>query len=94
MCTSVTSCTIYLRQIKLREGPPVISGKSPTDLPNYDLGTYGTGPDTVIGCYTGPNGGLTTVRRTEKHLSVTDPDIDFIDTQDDTCKLTYVVSDN
>lgn len=57
-------------------------GKNPTDLPNYDLGHYQTGPETVVGCYSGPDGGLTTVRRIEKHLSVHDADIDFIDTQD------------
>ncbi|XP_068902305.1 PP2C-like domain-containing protein CG9801 isoform X2 [Tenebrio molitor] len=67
----------------LREGPPIIYGKNPTDLPNYELGEYETGHSSILGCYSGPNGGLTTVRRTEKHLSVPDPDIDFIDTQDE-----------
>ncbi|KAI4454752.1 tipa [Holotrichia oblita] len=76
--------TKYLQgQIRLKEGPPVISGKIPTDLPNYNVTTYSTGPESITGCYTGPNGGLTTVKRTEKHLSITDPDIDFIDTQQD-----------
>ncbi|GJQ85952.1 hypothetical protein Trydic_g21800 [Trypoxylus dichotomus] len=74
--------TKYLQGlIKLKEGPPVISGKVLTDLPNYDLAEYCTGSDSIIGCFTGPNGGLTTVKRTEKHLSIADPDIDFIDTQ-------------
>lgn len=67
----------------LKEGPPIIYGKNPTDLPNYDIGEYEAGPNTVIGCYSGPNGGLTTVRRTEKHLSILDGDIDFIDTYDE-----------
>jgi hypothetical protein len=70
----------------LREGPPIIYGKNPTDLPNYELGEYETGHSSILGCYSGPNGGLTTVRRTEKHLSVPDPDIDFIDTQDENGK--------
>lgn len=65
-------------------------GKTPTDLPNYDLGTYETGAESVVGCYTGPNGGLTTVKRIEKHLSITDADIDFIDTQDEICKCFLV----
>ncbi|KRT80503.1 hypothetical protein AMK59_7283 [Oryctes borbonicus] len=74
--------TKYLQgQIKLKDGPPVISGKVLTDLPNYDLATYHTGSESIVGCYTGPNGGLTTVKRSEKHLSIADPDIDFIDTQ-------------
>ncbi|XP_044260360.1 PP2C-like domain-containing protein CG9801 isoform X1 [Tribolium madens] len=76
--------TKYLQgHVTLREGPPIIYGKNPTDLPNYELGEYETGSSSVIGCYTGPKGGLTTVKRTEKHLSVPDTDIDFIDTQDE-----------
>lgn len=67
------------RNITLRDGPPIIYGKNPTDLPNYELGKYESGPNTIVGCYSGPNGGLTTVKRTEKHLSVPDDDIDFID---------------
>ncbi|XP_049824634.1 PP2C-like domain-containing protein CG9801 isoform X2 [Aethina tumida] len=76
--------TKYLQgQITLKEGPEIIYGKNPTDLPNYELGKYESGADSIIGCYSGPNGGLTTVKRTEKHLSVLDADIDFIDTTDD-----------
>lgn len=67
----------------LQEGPPIIYGKNPTDLPSYDVGSYQMGSNTILGCYSGPNGGLTTVKRTEKHLSILDPDIDFIDTNDD-----------
>ncbi|CAH1102096.1 unnamed protein product [Psylliodes chrysocephalus] len=76
--------TKYLQgHITLKEGPPIIYGKNPTDLPNYELGSYTNGSNTIIGCYSGPNGGLTTVKRTEKHLSVLDDDIDFIDTPDE-----------
>nr|CAH7762588.1 unnamed protein product [Callosobruchus chinensis] len=75
-----TFVTKYLQGcIAVKEGPPVIHGKNPTDLPSYDLGCYDSGPNTIIGCYSGPNGGLTTIKRVEKHLSVLDPDIDFID---------------
>lgn len=77
------------RQIRLKEGPPVISGKIPTDLPNYNVTTYSTGAESITGCYTGPNGGLATVKRTEKHLSITDADIDFIDTQQDENRKLY-----
>ncbi|KAK5638030.1 hypothetical protein RI129_012325 [Pyrocoelia pectoralis] len=76
--------TKYLEgQIVVKDGPPILYGKNPTDLPNYDLGLYDVGSNTIVGCYSGPNGGLTTVKRIEKHLSVPDTDIDFIDTQDD-----------
>ncbi|GLV36786.1 suppressor of sable [Carabus blaptoides fortunei] len=76
--------TKYLMgQIKLKDGPPVLYGKSPNDLPNFELDSYSTGSDSIVGCSTGPNGGLATVKRVEKHLSVADPDIDFIDTQEE-----------
>ncbi|KAF2898816.1 hypothetical protein ILUMI_07359 [Ignelater luminosus] len=76
--------TKYLEgHITLKEGPPILYGKNPTDLPNYDLGIYEVGPDSIIGCYSGPNGGLTTIKRLEKHLSIPDTDIDFIDTQEE-----------
>ncbi|XP_018561735.1 PP2C-like domain-containing protein CG9801 isoform X2 [Anoplophora glabripennis] len=79
-----TFVTKYLQGIiTLCEGPPIIYGKNPTDLPNYDLGHYENGPNTIIGCYSGPNGGLTTVKRIEKHLCLPDADIDFIDTHDE-----------
>lgn len=83
--------TLFLqRQITLKEGPPIIYGKNPTDLPNYEIGEYDIGPDSIIGCYSGPNGGLTTVRRTEKHLSILDNEIDFIDTyEDETSKFLF-----
>ncbi|KAJ8950782.1 hypothetical protein NQ318_011275 [Aromia moschata] len=84
MSSSCLSYMIYFeRLIALREGPPIIYGKNPTDLPNYELGQYESGPNTIIGCYSGPQGGLTTVKRIEKHLSVLDADIDFIDTHDE-----------
>lgn len=72
--------------MKLREGPPVLYGKSPNDLPNYELDIYTTGASSIVGCATGPNGGLTTVKREEKHLDIPDPDIDYIDTQEENGK--------
>ncbi|CAG9833455.1 unnamed protein product [Diabrotica balteata] len=79
-----TFITKYLQgHISVKEGPPIIYGKNPTDLPNYELGIYSNGPNTVIGCYSGPNGGLTTVKRIEKHLSVLADDIDYIDTPEE-----------
>lgn len=73
----------YFRHITLKESPPIIYGKNPTDLPNYSLDHFETGSNTIIGCYSGPNGGLTTVKRIEKHLSMLDADIDFIDTNEE-----------
>lgn len=74
---------VFCRRISLKDGPSIIYGKNPTDLPNYDIGEYESGHSSVIGCYSGPNGGLTTVKRTDKHLSILDGDIDFIDTYEE-----------
>lgn len=59
--------------------PPVISGKEPSDLPEFGIGKYGTGIETVTAAYTGPDEGLTAIHRTRVHLSA-GPEIDFIDT--------------
>lgn len=78
-----------IRLVAVKEGPPVVYGKNPTDLPNQSLSRYENGHATIVGCYTGPNGGLTAVKRAEKHLSVPDSDdIDFIDTatEENECK--------
>lgn len=58
-------------------------GKTPNDLPNFEIGFYSTKSEDIVGCVTGPSGGLTTVKRVEKHLSIIDLDIDFIDTQEE-----------
>ncbi|XP_065173169.1 PP2C-like domain-containing protein CG9801 isoform X2 [Atheta coriaria] len=74
----------YLQgEIVVKEGPPIHNGKVPTDLPSFELGVYKTGPETIVGCFSGPDGGLTAVKRKEKHLSLGENDIDFIDTQDE-----------
>lgn len=39
----------------------------------------------VISSLTGPHGGLVSVNQTEKHLSASDPEINFIDNLEDDC---------
>lgn len=39
----------------------------------------------VISSLTGPHGGLVSVNQTEKHLSASDPEINFIDNLEDEC---------
>ncbi|XP_055530142.1 PP2C-like domain-containing protein CG9801 [Wyeomyia smithii] len=58
--------------------PKILCGKDPLDVPEHNIGKYKTGPDTVTASYTGPNEGLTGVRRMRVHLSA-GPEIDFID---------------
>lgn len=57
-------------------------GKEPTDLPDLTLRAYDMGPHTVVAACTGPDAGLTAVKRSRAHLSLGD-DIDFIDTADE-----------
>lgn len=60
----------------------IYSGKQPTDLPELALGAYETGSETIRLSLTGPNEGLTYVRRSRLHLSA-GGDIDFIDDKDE-----------
>ncbi|XP_055594745.1 PP2C-like domain-containing protein CG9801 [Uranotaenia lowii] len=59
--------------------PKVLCGKEPQDLPDQAVGKYKTGNDSITAAYTGPDEGLTGVRRKKIHLSA-GPEIDFIDT--------------
>lgn len=56
-------------------------GKEPVDLPELKLLWYDTGTATITAACTGPDEGLTGVKRSRLHLSA-GPDIDFIDTID------------
>lgn len=59
--------------------PKIKSGKEPNELPEHSIDKYKTGTDSVTAAYTGPDKGLTGIRRTRIHLSA-GPEIDFIDT--------------
>lgn len=51
-------------------------------MPDLLLNSYDTGPNTIAAACTGPDEGLTAVKRSRVHLSA-GPDIDFIDTAQD-----------
>lgn len=86
----------HLNQIKLHyhchsgteleriSGPStkIYSGKQPTELPELLLKEYDVGQETIRAALTGPNEGLTYVRRSRLHLSA-GGDIDFIDDKDE-----------
>lgn len=59
--------------------PKIESGKEPAELPEHKIHKYKTGPESVVAAYTGPDKGLTGIRRKRIHLSA-GPEIDFIDT--------------
>lgn len=58
-------------------------GRDTTELPDLQLRPYDTGPNTVLAACTGPQEGLTAVKRSRAHLSPLGDDIDYIDTADE-----------
>lgn len=65
-----------------RMAPTILHGRNPHELPPKALGEPASGPDSVIAALTGPDGGLTTVNRKQRHITTSDPDVDFIDILD------------
>ncbi|XP_055310965.1 PP2C-like domain-containing protein CG9801 [Sitodiplosis mosellana] len=70
----------------------IFHGKEPADLPDLPLRPYDIGPHTVVAACTGPDKGLTTVKRSRMHLSLGD-DIDFIDTPTEDSSVTMTKPD-
>lgn len=52
-------------------------GRTPQEVPPQQLGAIKNYE--VVSSLTGPHGGLISVNQTEKHLSASDPEINFID---------------
>ncbi|XP_014278663.1 PP2C-like domain-containing protein CG9801 [Halyomorpha halys] len=59
-----------------RVEPKIIHGRTPQQLPPKAIGSVS---GNVISAMTGPNGGLTTVNKKRRHLSISDPDVRFAD---------------
>lgn len=59
--------------------PVILHGRNPHELPRKNIGTIILGSQ--FAAVTGPDGGLTTVNRRQRHLSTSDPDVDYIDIQ-------------
>jgi hypothetical protein len=59
--------------------PVILHGQNPHELPRKNIGTIIV--DNQFAALTGPDGGLTTVNRHQRHLSTSDPDVDYIDIQ-------------
>ncbi|KAH8369217.1 hypothetical protein KR009_004642 [Drosophila setifemur] len=64
------------------DGPEIYNGQNPTDMPVLKLDCYEAGACSIIAACTGPDDGLTGIKRSKLHLSTSfADDIDFIDTQ-------------
>jgi len=59
--------------------PVILHGQNPHELQRKTIGTIIL--DNQFAAVTGPDGGLTTVNRRQRHLSISDPDVDYIDIQ-------------
>lgn len=63
-----------------KDEPKIVYGKTAYQLPKLPLGIISK---RVVTAMTGPNGGLTTVNKKQRHLSISDPDVHFIDIVDE-----------
>ena len=63
------------------EGPAILHGRNPEELPSRPLGALSE-EEEVFAALTGPDRGLTTVNVKQRHLSISDPDVDYIDILD------------
>lgn len=64
-----------------QEGPVILHGRNPEEVPVRQLGNFQEDRD-VVNAYTGPDNGLTSVNVQQRHLSINDIDIDYIDMLD------------
>uniref|UniRef100_A0A1B0AZU0 PPM-type phosphatase domain-containing protein n=1 Tax=Glossina palpalis gambiensis TaxID=67801 RepID=A0A1B0AZU0_9MUSC len=61
--------------------PVIYNGQNPSDMPELKISAYPTGPNAITAACTGPDDGLTGIKRSKLHLSANyADDIDFIDT--------------
>lgn len=74
--------TRYLNGLETKqEGPPILHGRNPEELPSKQLENFQENEE-IFAAYTGPDSGLTAVNLQQKHLSISDTDIDYIDMLD------------
>lgn len=80
--TSGCFITRYLDGLETKqEGPAIVHGRNEEELPIRQVENF-QGDKEVFAAHTGPDNGLTTVNLQQKHLSINDIDIDYIDTLD------------
>lgn len=87
----ISHCCLYVSKFShdiQKYEPVILHGRTPQEVPPQQLGPIKNFD--VISSLTGPHGGLVSVNQTEKHLSASDPEINFIDNLEEECgKLFY-----
>lgn len=74
--------TRYLNGLETKqEGPPILHGRNPEELPSRQLDNFQEN-ERIFAAFTGPDSGLTAVNLQQRHLSINDSDIDYIDMLD------------
>lgn len=88
---SVKLSVLFLlrRKETRRDEPDILHGRLPLELPSRKIGALQL---SILYSMTGPDGGLTTVNKRGKHLSMSDPDIHFIDDQTGTVSYNTFIS--
>lgn len=80
LSSNLTTIDILRLETK-QEGPPILHGRNPEELPSRQLDNFQEN-ERIFAAYTGPDSGLTAVNLQQKHLSINDTDIDYIDMLD------------
>lgn len=80
MYVIIYSFSIHYRETRLKQ-PDILFGRTGQELPCLRLCTL---QGEIIATHTGPDGGLTTVNRGQRgHVTSQDPDVSYIDSEDD-----------
>lgn len=87
ICINIVSLSFNMTTIDIlrletkQEGPPILHGRNPEELPSRQLDNFQEN-ERIFAAFTGPDSGLTAVNLQQRHLSINDSDIDYIDMLD------------
>lgn len=76
---NVIQKNLFFRNDTKRHEPTILYGRTPHELPPLAIGNVNTSQQSIFASMTGPDDGLTAVNPNQKHLSTSDPDVDYID---------------
>ena len=73
-------CEFYMNREKRRPQPEIVFSRNYEELPAWLLGSL---DEVVFAASTGPDGGLTAIKHRPMHLTTNEPDVEFIDEDED-----------